>query len=66
MNKHYLAVLLISGVLLITVIPLRNMLFNSPVDVRIPPEYKPIMHIPSDVDKNHNGIARASRPRNRW
>ena len=56
MNRRYLAVLLISGVLLVAIIPIKNMLSNSPADANSPPEYTPIMHIPSDVDKNHNGI----------
>ncbi len=41
----------------LAVIPLKNMLSNSPVDAKSSPGFTPIMQIPPDVDKNHNGIA---------
>ena len=55
MNKRRLAVLLISGILLVAVIPLGIVIFNPSADTgssrRIP-----IMRIPADVDRNHNKV----------
>jgi len=54
-NKRRLAVLLISGILLVAVIPLGIVIFNPSADTgssrRIP-----IMRIPADVDRNHNKV----------
>ena len=61
MDRRPLAVLLIIAVLLVAVIPLKNMLFESSANVNSlsevhSVEYTPNIHIPSDVDKDHNGI----------
>ena len=42
--------------LLVSVVPLKNMLFSSPALVHSPPVYTPIMRVQADVDKNHNGV----------
>jgi subtilisin family serine protease len=43
-------------VLLVSVVPLKNMLVSSPAVVHSPPVYTPLMRISADVDKNHDGV----------
>ncbi|MGD0028113.1 MAG: S8 family serine peptidase [Candidatus Bathyarchaeia archaeon] len=56
MNRRRLVVLLISCVLLVSVVSLKNMLVSSPAVVHSPAVYTPIMRVPADVDKNHDGV----------
>ena len=56
MRRRLLAVLLISGILFLAVIPLKVSLSNSSADVHSSIEYMPVMRVPGDVDKDNNGI----------
>ena len=56
MNRRRLVVLLISCVLLVSVVPMKNMPFSSPAVVHSGPVYTPIMRVQADVDKNHDGV----------
>ena len=51
-----MAVLLISGMLLVAVIPLKNILSNPSTDVDSSPEYIRTMYFPQDVDVNGSKI----------
>jgi hypothetical protein len=57
------AILLISSMLLLAIVPLRDGLSNSsasvssPPAVQSPPSFVPAIHVPANVDADHNGIA---------
>ena len=56
MRRRFLAVLLIFGVLLVAIIPLKYIVSNSSADVASSPGYVPIARIAADADRNLNGI----------
>jgi subtilisin family serine protease len=59
-NKRQLAVLLVCGLLLVAVIPLRNVFSGPPVDISSsngPDSFTPTVSKPAWVDQNNNSIA---------
>jgi subtilisin family serine protease len=49
-------VLLVCCVWLVSVIPLRSAMFNSPAAVPSSPAFTPVMRVPAGVDKDQNGV----------
>ncbi len=59
LNRRYFVVLLISGLLLVAVVPLENILSNPSTDVDSSSDYIPTMHILQDVEESRDGIGKS-------